>query len=80
MLAPTGTFIMYSTAPGKTANDGLGQYSPFTEAFLSCLDKEELVLEMFAKEVSSIVKTKTNKMQAPWNSGSIDGYFYFHQK
>lgn len=80
MLAPTGTFIMYSTAPGKTANDGLGQYSPFTEAFLSCLDKKELVLEMFAKEVSSIVKTKTNKMQAPWNSGSIDGYFYFHQK
>lgn len=80
MLAPTGTFIMYSTAPGKTANDGTGQYSPFTDAFLSCLDKKELVLEMFAKEVSSIVKNKTNKMQAPWNSGSIDGYFYFHQK
>jgi uncharacterized caspase-like protein len=39
MDAPMGTIISYATAPGSTAEDGVGQRnSPYTAAFLNLLD------------------------------------------
>lgn len=80
MTAPTGTFIAFSTAPGHTAADGEGRNSPFTEAFLDCLDKPNLPLELFFKEVLRDVSTKTSNRQIPWTQSSFIGDFYFNIK
>ena len=80
MTAPTGTFIAFSTAPGHTAADGEGRNSPFTEAFLGCLDKPNLPLELFFKEVLRDVSTKTSNRQIPWTQSSFIGDFYFNIK
>lgn len=80
MTAPTGTFIAFSTAPGHTAADGEGRNSPFTEAFLICLDKPNLPLELFFKEVLRDVSTKTSNRQIPWTQSSFIGDFYFNIK
>lgn len=80
MIAPTGTFFMFSTSPGRTADDGVGRNSPFTQAFLSCLDIPNIQLEIFAKEVIRKVKDNTNNRQIPWSSSSFYGDFYFNKK
>lgn len=80
MIAPTGTFIAFSTAPGHTAADGDGRNSPFTEAFLNCLDKPNLQLELFFKEVLRDVSNKTSNRQIPWTQSSFIGDFYFNIK
>lgn len=80
MIAPSGTFIAFSTSPGRTADDGDGRNSPFTEAFLKNLDKPNLPLEMFFKEVLQDVRIKTSERQIPWSQSSFYGNFYFKIK
>lgn len=80
MIAPTGTFFMFSTSPGRTADDGVGRNSPFTQAFLSCLDIPNIQLEIFAKEVIRKVKDNTQNRQIPWSASSFYGDFYFNKK
>lgn len=49
---PFQTFIAYSTSVGRTASDGLpGTHSPFTEALLKWLPKENLKVEDLFKQV-----------------------------
>lgn len=80
MSAPSGTYIMFATDPGNTADDGSGRNSPFTHAFLTCLEIPNLPLETFGKRVAQIVKKTTNNRQQPWRSSSFDGDFYFWQE
>lgn len=80
MTAPEGCFIAYATNPGNVAQDGKGRNSPYTEAMLKTLDKPNLSLESFFKEVLSEVKRNTNGAQTPWISSSFEGDFYFNQK
>lgn len=80
MDAPKGTFIAYSTSPGKVAQDGNGRNSPYTAAFLSSLDEPGLGLADFFQEVSSKVIKSTNDSQVPWIASSFIGKFYFNKK
>ena len=80
MNAPEGTIISYATAPGKTADDGIGRNSPYTEAFLKSLEKPNIDILNFFKEVGKYVKQKTNNEQAPWMSFEFTGDFYFNKQ
>jgi hypothetical protein len=81
MDAPTGTFLSYSTAPGKVAADGgKGERnSPFTKNLLKAIQQPGKPIEEVFKEVRRNVTRETNGAQVPWESTSLTGFFSFRQ-
>jgi hypothetical protein len=80
MDAPTGTFLAYSTAPGKVAVDGTGnRNSPFTRHLLTVMQQPGLPIEEAFKQVRRNVSRETNGAQVPWESTSLTGFFTFRQ-
>ena len=77
VVAPKGTFIAYSTAPGRTARDGDGPNSPFTEALVKHLAQPDMNLERLMKAVGRDVDLKTGGEQRPWMASNYYGDFYF---
>lgn len=79
MDAPTGTFLAYSTAPGKVAADGgRGERnSPFTKHLLTAMQQPGLPIEEVFKEVRRQVTRETGGAQVPWESTSLTGFFAF---
>jgi hypothetical protein len=73
----TGTLIVYATAPGKVADDGTGDDSPFTTALLRHIDEPGLEIRQMLSRVRRDVRTATNGDQIPWESSSLEGDFYF---
>lgn len=62
------TFIMYSTAPNQVAFDGVGENSPFAEAFLEHIDEENANLDEIATEIARGTWARTNREQDPWKT------------
>lgn len=81
MDAPTGTFLAYSTAPGKVAVDGTpgDRNSPFTKHLLRAMQQPNLPIEEVFKEVRRNVGRETSGAQVPWESTSLTGHFTFRQ-
>lgn len=81
MDAPAGTFLSYSTAPGKVAADGgKGERnSPFTKNLLKAIQQPGQPIEEVFKEVRRHVTRETNGAQVPWESTSLTGFFSFRQ-
>jgi hypothetical protein len=81
MDAPTGTFLSYSTAPGKVAADGSKgeRNSPFTKNLLKAIQQPGQPIEEVFKEVRRNVTRETNGAQVPWESTSLTGFFSFRQ-
>jgi len=81
MDAPSGTFLAYSTAPGKVAADGgRGERnSPFTKHLLRAMQQPNQPIEEVFKEVRRNVGKETNGAQVPWESTSLTGFFAFRQ-
>ncbi len=81
MDAPSGTFLAYSTAPGKVAADGgRGERnSPFTKHLLRAMQQPNLPIEEVFKEVRRNVGKETSGAQVPWESTSLTGFFTFRQ-
>ena len=81
MDAPTGTFLAYSTAPGKVAADGTqgDRNSPFTKHLLRAMQQPNLPIEEVFKEVRRNVGRETSGAQVPWESTSLTGHFTFRQ-
>ena len=81
MDAPTGTFLAYSTAPGKVAADGARgeRNSPFTRHLLTAMQQPGLPIEEAFREVRRNVSRETNGAQVPWESTSLTGFFTFRQ-
>jgi len=77
MLAPTGTYIGYATAPGEVAVDGTGENSPFTQALVNRIGEPGLPLEGLFKQVRLDVQEATGGKQVPWTSSSLTGEFFF---
>ena len=77
MDAPIGTYIAYATSPGKTAADGVGRNGLFTEKFLHHLVQPGLKIEEIMKRVRIDVNKASLGKQAPWESSSLMGDFYF---
>jgi uncharacterized caspase-like protein len=66
--APNGSIVGYSTAPGMEAQDGDGNHSPYTSAFLNSARVPNLPIEQLFKRVRLEVNTATNGRQTPWES------------
>ena len=78
MDAPSGTFIAYAAAPGRTADDGDGSNSPFTEALVKEMRTAGSTIEDVFRVVGDSVERTTNQGQVPWTASSLRGDpFYF---
>ncbi|WOH64458.1 caspase family protein [Bradyrhizobium sp. BWA-3-5] len=75
--APNGSIVGYSTSPGMEAQDGDGNHSPYTSAFLNSARVPNLPIEQLFKRVRLEVNTATNGRQTPWESSSLTSDFYF---
>jgi len=81
MDAPSGTFLAYSTSPGKIASDGARgeRNSPFTKHLIKAMQQANKPIEEVFKEVRRNVGKDTNGSQVPWESTSLTGFFTFKQ-
>ena len=77
VIAPTGSFISYATAPGNVAADGEGDNGLFTAKLLEHMKTPGLKLEEVFKRVRSDVQRESNDQQVPWDSSSVTGDFFF---
>ncbi len=75
--APSGSFVSYSTAPGKIAADGNGENGLFTSKLLKYMIIPGLRIEEVFKKVRKDVQLESNNQQIPWESSSITGDFFF---
>ena len=73
-----GLMIAYSAQPGRTAADGAGRNSPFTEALLKYLPTPKLEVRSLFVKVRRDVLNQTGRKQRPELSDSLDGEFSFH--
>jgi hypothetical protein len=74
-----GTAIVYSAAPGQTAQDGpAGGHGVFTGELLRILDRPGLSLEQVFKETAKAVALATHGKQDPWINSSVKGDFIFN--
>ena len=77
MDAAQGSFIAYSTAPGRVASDGDGRNSVYTESLLAHMGTPGQRLEQMFKRVRVDVMAKTAKRQVPWENTSLTSDFFF---
>jgi formylglycine-generating enzyme required for sulfatase activity len=78
MDAAEGSFIAFSTAPGRTASDGVsGTNGLFTGQLLEVLRGPGLKLDEVFNAVRANVFQASEKKQLPWTSSSMIGEFYF---
>jgi uncharacterized caspase-like protein len=82
MDTPVGTFLAYSTAPGKVAADGNGKdrNSPFAKHLINAIKQPNMPIEQVFKQVRSAVIDETKGDQIPWDSSSLVGDFFFTVK
>jgi len=77
MTAPTGSLLVYATAPGSVAADGDGRNGVFTKHLLDAMQNPGSTLEQVFKQVRINVGRDTSGRQVPWEESSLTGDFYF---
>lgn len=75
--APPGTLLAYATSPGNVAADGLGENGLYTEHLLKEILTQEAKIEDIFKRVRLNVRIKSEGLQIPWESTSLEEDFYF---
>lgn len=75
--APPGTLLAYATAPGNTAIDGEGANGLYTEHLLREIKVPEAKVEDVFKRVRLGVRRRSNGLQVPWESTSLEEDFWF---
>ena len=77
--APKGTIIAFSTSPNCPAMDSSGgEHSVYTQALLSYIGRERLMVEDLFKKVRRTVAQWTHETQIPWEHTSLIGDFCFN--
>lgn len=77
MDAPVGSFVAYAATPGKTAGDGKGKNSLYTESLIRQIRTPGMKIEDVFKRVRTEVRSKSKGGQAPLARSSLEGNFYF---
>jgi uncharacterized caspase-like protein len=77
MDAPSGSLIVYATAPGSVAADGKGRNGIFTKNLLHYINTPGLEVGYLLRKVRVSVEDDTKGKQVPWESSSLKGNFYF---
>ncbi|MEP1206577.1 MAG: caspase family protein [Rhizobiaceae bacterium] len=72
-----GTVISYAAAPGRVAEDGLGDHSPFTTALLKRIEEPGLEIGRMLRGVAADVIGETSGGQRPEYLVKLTDEFYF---
>jgi tetratricopeptide (TPR) repeat protein len=73
-----GTLVAYSAGDGQVAEDGDGEHSPFTQAFLKNVVQPKLEIGMLFRRIYDDVRAATHGNQEPATHYSLPGeLFYF---
>ena len=64
--APSGSLVIYATAPGSTAADGTGRNGIFTSALLKHIRIPDQDIEVMLRDVRRDVERETENKQTPW--------------
>ncbi|MGY3354823.1 putative caspase-like protein [Bradyrhizobium sp. GM0.4] len=72
-----GTLIAFSTAPGRVAEDGNTDHSPFTKALLNNIEQPGVEVRRMMSNVRREVREATGGQQVPWENSALEGEFYF---
>ena len=75
--AGAGTFVAFSTAPGKVAFDGQGRNSPFTAALLRHITTANGGIGALMIGVRNDVMAATHNAQVPWDHSALTAEFHF---
>lgn len=75
--APKGSYVVYATAPGSVASDGVGRNGLFTSKLLKYINTPDIPLEQVFKYVARDVQKESGGTQVPWINYSYFGDFYF---
>jgi uncharacterized protein (TIGR02145 family) len=75
--APKGSYVVYATAPGSVASDGVGRNGLFTSKLLKYINTPDIALEQVFKYVARDVQQESQGSQIPWINYSYFGDFYF---
>jgi Caspase domain len=73
---PSGSLLAFATAPNDVAEDGLGENSPYVEAWKLHFQKGISITD-FLSLINGTVYDKTKGDQSPWYNNSIRGIFKF---
>ncbi|MFZ1857365.1 MAG: caspase family protein [Chitinophagaceae bacterium] len=76
---PGNSFVFYAASSGRTALDGTGKNSPFTESLLNNI-KDSMEFFQVVKKVTKEVRTNTREAQKPAIGGSPEDDFIFLAK
>lgn len=71
--APRGGVIAYATAPGRTAEDGVGRNSTFSKHFAAQVVIPNQTIEQLFKRVREAVKAETKNRQEPIETSNLMG-------
>ncbi len=66
------TLLVFATAPGEVADDGVGRNSPFAEAVLRHIETPNLDVEIILKDVTRDVRKATGNRQRPERLSKLD--------
>jgi hypothetical protein len=84
MNAPEGSFVAFSTAAGRVAYDGEGNYSPFAEAFAGEIPTPNVAINTMMIRVNARVRKSTENLgatpQVPWVNHSLSEDFWFNPR
>ncbi len=70
------SMIVFATSPGDVAQDGQGENSPFTQAFIKHATVPGLEVSALMRLINGTVRELTRGKQAPWFNASYTGEFY----
>ncbi len=77
IYSPIGTFIAFSTSPGKTAKDGNGNNGLFTASLLKHIETKDISIEEVFKRTRSSLFTASDGEQISWEHTSLMGDYCF---
>jgi len=63
--------VIFATGQGKTAADGEGRNSPFTESLLSNIKTPGIKITDFIQKITNDVAIKTQEKQIPYSTGTL---------
>ncbi len=77
LLSGGGTFVAFSTAPGRVAYDGEGRNSPFAAALLRNIRAPAKGINALMIDVRKDVMAATRNAQVPWDHSALTEDFQF---
>ena len=75
---PANSIVSFSTSPGTVAYDGIGENSPYTEAFISEARRAPTAaIDAIFSSVRDTVTETTSGAQVPWSRSTVEQDVYF---